>query len=167
MPRLNPYSSNDGLLLGLSVDLACAIGDGFQPGPVMPVVEPGHVVDNNDGACLDAAVIAINGFAVADRGITEAHGLLLGHEEFDVITKTALIAFQGQDVIRLLVDTFKAASFVADVLLGRHDGVTTHSLAAAALRQAVARKVSRYHAHSGDRDRRTAHDCEIDFKSTN
>lgn len=95
-----------GLLLGLSVDLACAIddGDGFQPGPVMPVVEPGHVVDNNDGACLDAAVIAIDGLAVADRGITEADGLLLGHEEFDVITKTALIAFQGQDVIRLLVD---------------------------------------------------------------
>lgn len=95
-----------GLLLSLSVDLACAIddGDGFQPGPVMPVVEPGHVVDNNHGACLDAAVIAINGLAVADRGITEADGLLLGHEEFDVITKTALIAFQGQDVIRLLVD---------------------------------------------------------------
>ena len=54
-----------GLLLGLSVDLACAVdyGDGFQPGPVMPVVEPGHVVDNDDGACLDAAVIAINGLA--------------------------------------------------------------------------------------------------------
>ena len=61
-------------------------------------------MDNNHGACLDAAVIAINGLAVADRGITEADGLLLGHEEFDVITKTALIAFQGQDVIRLLVD---------------------------------------------------------------
>src|SRR5450432_362288 len=70
----------------------------------MPVVEPGHVVDNDDGAGLDATVIAINGLVAADRGITEADGLLLGHEEFDVLAKTALIGFQGQDVIGLLVD---------------------------------------------------------------
>src|SRR5882757_3710374 len=70
----------------------------------MTVVKPGHIVDNNDGACLDAAVIAINGLVAADRCITEAHGLLLGYEEFDVIPKTALIAFQSQDIIRLLVD---------------------------------------------------------------
>src|ERR1700732_1580565 len=55
-------------------------------------------------AARSMIVATINGLAVADRGITEADGLLLGHEEFDVITKTALIAFQGQDVIRLLVD---------------------------------------------------------------
>ena len=53
-------------------------------------------MDNNDGACLDAAVIAINGLAVADRGITEADGLLLGHEEFDVITKPALTQLSHQ-----------------------------------------------------------------------
>jgi hypothetical protein len=57
------------LLFGLSVDLACAFDDGhrLQPWPVMPVVEPGHVVDNDDGTCLDAAVIAINGLVAADR----------------------------------------------------------------------------------------------------
>lgn len=68
----------------------------------------------------------INGLAVADRGITEADGLLLGHEEFDVITKTALIAFQGQDVIRLLVDDLlrdlALASYSVDGDDGTFDG---------------------------------------------
>ena len=45
----------------------------------------------------------------------DADGLLLGHEEFDVITKTALIASQGQDVIRLLVD-----NLLRDLALASH-----------------------------------------------
>jgi hypothetical protein len=34
-------------------------------------------------------------------------------------------------------------------------------------RQAVARKVNRYHAHQRCENRKAAYDCEIDFKSTN
>jgi len=72
-------------------------------------------VDNDDGACFDATVIAINGLVAADRGIAEAHSPLLGHEEFDVLTKTALITFQSQDVIGLLVD-----DLLSDLALAPH-----------------------------------------------
>ena len=70
----------------------------------MPVVEPGHVVDDGDGARFDPAMVAVHGLMAADLGVLEPVGLLLGHEQANVLSQAALIAFQRQNVIRFLVD---------------------------------------------------------------
>ena len=53
---------------------------------------------------IDTAVVAIDGLIAADMGILEAVGLLFGGKELDILAQRALIAFEGEDVIGLLVD---------------------------------------------------------------
>ena len=69
----------------------------------MAFLQPGDVMDDGDGSSLDASVVAIDAFVAADGGVLEIAGFLLGREEFDVIAQRALIALQGQNVVRLLV----------------------------------------------------------------
>jgi len=41
-------------------------------------LQPGDIVDDGGGSGFDAAVIAVNRLVLADRGVFEACGLLLG-----------------------------------------------------------------------------------------
>ena len=68
----------------------------------MTFLEPRDVVDDSCGSGLDAAVVAIDRPILADLGVGETAGLLLGGEEFDVLAQRALVAFQGEDVGRVV-----------------------------------------------------------------
>ena len=81
----------------------------------MAVLEPFDVVDDGCGPGLDAAVVAIDRSILSDFGVGEPVGFLLGGEQFDVIAQSALIAFEGQDVIGFLVD-----HLLRDVALAPH-----------------------------------------------
>ncbi len=59
----------------------------------MAFLEPGHVMDRGVGSGLDAAVVAVDGLMAADFCILEAIGLLFGGEQFDILAKSPLIAF--------------------------------------------------------------------------
>src|SRR5882724_13081074 len=78
--------------------------DAFQAGPIVAVLQPGDVVNDGGGSGLDAAVIAVDCLIAADLGVLEPLGLLLGHEDLDILAERALVALQGQDVIGFLVD---------------------------------------------------------------
>ncbi len=55
--------------------------DSAQPGPVVAFTKPGHIVEDDDIAGLDAPVIAIDRGAAADGCVVETIGLLLGGED--------------------------------------------------------------------------------------
>lgn len=74
-----------------------------EAGPVVAFLQPGDVVDDGGGSGLDAAVVAIDGLSLADGGVGEAAGFLLGHEDFDILAQRSLIALQRQNVIGFLV----------------------------------------------------------------
>src|SRR3954468_8704793 len=104
-------------MLDLAADLAGAFDDddAVQTRPVMALGQPLDVVDHGRGPGLDAAMITIDGLVLAGGRVAEAVGGLLGHEERDIVTQGALIAFQGQDVIGLLVD-----DLAGDIALAAH-----------------------------------------------
>jgi len=66
-------------------------------------------------ATLDAEQFQRDGFVSADLGILEAVGFLLGGENLDVLAKRALIAFEREDVVGLLIQ-----DFLSDVALAAH-----------------------------------------------
>ena len=84
----------------------------------MALLEPGDIVDDSDRPGLDAAVITIDRLVFADSGILEVAGLLLGREEFDILSQRALITLQGQNVVGLLVDDL--VGLVGDLDLSQH-----------------------------------------------
>jgi hypothetical protein len=86
----------------------------------MVVVQPIHIVDDRIGSGLDAAVVGVYGLMLGDLGVLEAVCLLLGREHFDVLAQCALIAFEGEDVIGLLLD-----DLLGDVALAAH-GIDGH-----------------------------------------
>ena len=61
-------------------------------------------MDRGVGSGLDAAVVAVDGLMAADFCILEAIGLLFGGEQFDILAKSPLIAFERQHVIGLFVE---------------------------------------------------------------
>jgi hypothetical protein len=65
---------------------------------------PTYVMDDGGGVGFDAAVIGINCLRPADRRIREVLCPLLGHEQFNVFSQRALIAFQSEHVISLHFD---------------------------------------------------------------
>ena len=76
----------------------------------MAFLQPCNIVDHRVGSGLDAAVIAIDRFVPADRGILEFPGFLLSDENLDILAQGALIALQRENVIGLLLDDFRAMS---------------------------------------------------------
>jgi len=78
-------------------------------------LQPSHIVDHRIGSGLDAAMVAIDGLMSGDLGVLEAVCLLLGGEQLDILAQRALVAFEGEDVIGLLVE-----DFLGDVALAAH-----------------------------------------------
>ena len=73
-------------------------------------LQPFDVVDDGGGSGLDAVVIAVNRPVPTDLGVREALGLLLSHQDLDILTQRSLVAFQRENKIRLLVDDLFARS---------------------------------------------------------
>ena len=78
--------------------------DRFETGPIMAFLQPIDIMEDRVRPGFDTAVVAIDRLIAADMGILEAVGLLLGGKELDILAQRALIAFEGEDVIGLLVD---------------------------------------------------------------
>lgn len=62
-----------GLALGPAASLAGALDhdEAHQAGPKVAFPQPGDVVDDGDGAGLDSAVVAVDGFVPADGSVLE------------------------------------------------------------------------------------------------
>src|SRR5215468_11222879 len=56
---------------------------------------------------LDAPMVAVDRFVSADLRILEAIGLLLCREKLDVLAKSALVAFECENVVGLLGQDFR------------------------------------------------------------
>src|SRR4051794_30730264 len=114
-----------------AADLAEAVDDddALQAGPVGALLQPGDVVDDGGGPGLDAAVIAVDGFVPAAGGLFEAVARLLGHEEFDILAQRALVAFQGEDVIGLLIEDCPGdVTLTADRVNGHDSAFESHQV---------------------------------------
>ena len=117
-----------GLVLDLVVGRSCAWGsanavdhdDCLEAGPVVALLQPADVVEDGGGPGLDAAVVGIDGLALADCAVGEVAGLLLGDEELHVVVQRTLVALQGEHVVGLLVD-----DRLGDVALAAH-GIDGH-----------------------------------------
>src|SRR3972149_6806751 len=72
----------------------------------MTFLQPSHVVERGVSSGFDAAVVAVDRLMSGDFGVLETAGLLLGGENLDVLAQRALIAFERQDVVGLLVQDF-------------------------------------------------------------
>src|SRR5450631_2882237 len=69
----------------------------------MALPQPSDIVDHGGGSRLDAAVIAIDRLMPADCRVFETIGFLFGGEHLYILAQRALVAFQREDVIGLLV----------------------------------------------------------------
>ena len=67
-----------------------------QAGPGMSLLEPGDIVNGSGGSGLDATMIAIDRAMAGHLGIGEVPGLLLSHEQFDILPQGALVAFRAR-----------------------------------------------------------------------
>ena len=72
----------------------------------MAFLQPGYIVDDRIGSGLDAAVVSVDGFMLGNLGVLEAGCFLLGREQRDVLAQRALVAFEGEDILSLLVEDF-------------------------------------------------------------
>ena len=93
-----------GLCLAIGFAFALDHDDRLQAGPLVAVLQPADVVENSDRPGLDAAVVAVDGRVLTDRCILECYRLLLLGEQLDIVAQRALVAFQREDVVGLLVD---------------------------------------------------------------
>ena len=100
------------LLLNLSADFTAAFDyyNGLQARPIVRLLEPFGIVDHRGHFGFDAVAIGIDPSMLTDFAVLEANGLLLGDEELDILTQRALVAFQRENVISLLVDDLCAMS---------------------------------------------------------
>ena len=104
-------------MIDFSADLTAAFDhdDGFHARPAMTILQPSDIVDHRGDSGLNAVVIGIDRSMPADVAVLEANGLLLGDEDFDILPQRALVAFQREDIISLLVD-----DLLRDVALTSH-----------------------------------------------
>src|SRR5450830_801743 len=79
-------------------------------------------MDHCVGSRFDAAVIAVDRLMAADRRILEAIGVLLGGKNLDILAQRALIAFEREDVIGLLVQDRRGDVALTAHRVDRHDG---------------------------------------------
>jgi hypothetical protein len=87
----------------------------LQSRPIMAFVEPRRIMEHRVRSGFDAAMIAVNCLMAADLCIFEAVRRLLGHEGLDVLAQCALIAFEREDVVSLLIHDLHG-----DVALAAH-----------------------------------------------
>jgi hypothetical protein len=75
-------------LLDFFADLPTAFDhdNGFQPWPVVVLLQPFDIVDHCGDPGLDPVVIAIDRPVLADFAVLEADGFLLGAEDLDILT---------------------------------------------------------------------------------
>src|SRR5208337_2011980 len=57
-----------------------------------------------------------------DLGVREARGLLLNHQDLDILTQRSLVAFQRENVIRFLVEDLLRDVTLAPHGIDGHDG---------------------------------------------
>ena len=88
----------------------------------MARLQPGDIVDHGVVSRLDTAVISIDGFVRADRGILVFQGFLFIDEYFDILAQGSLIALQRDNVIGLFLDDFRCDVALAAHCIDRHDG---------------------------------------------
>ena len=100
-----------------AIDLPRTFNDdnAVQPRPFVALTQPFDVLDDGRGAGFDAAVIAVDGLGAADLGIGKPIGFLLCAEQVNIVAQAALVAFQRQHVVGLLVD-----DLLCDVALAAH-----------------------------------------------
>jgi len=89
----------------------------------MALLQPADIVDRRIGSHFNAAVIAVDGLVATDLSILETIGLLLGDEDLDILAQRALIAFEREDVIGLVIN-----DLLGDVALTAH-GIDAHDRA--------------------------------------
>ena len=63
-----------------------------QARPAVPFPQPRPRRGHRVAACLDAAMLAVDGFMAADFRVFERARLLFGDEEFHVVAERSLIA---------------------------------------------------------------------------
>src|SRR6201987_5473500 len=73
------------------------------------------------GSGLDAPMVAVDRFVSADLCILEAVGLLLCGEKLDVLAKSALVAFECENVVGLLGQDFRCDVALAAHSIDSHD----------------------------------------------
>ena len=80
----------------LAVDFAPAFDhdNGVQARPLVARLQPVDVVDHRVVSGLDTAVIGVDGFVRADRGIPVFQGFLFIDEDLDILAQGSLIALQ-------------------------------------------------------------------------
>ena len=61
-------------------------------------------MDHGCRSGLDASVVAVDRLVSADGRVLEVPGVLLGDEDVDVVAQAPLVAFEGENIVRLLVD---------------------------------------------------------------
>ena len=93
----------------LAVDLArlSTTTTAFRPGQMVDRLQPFNIVDHRIVSGLDTAVIRIDRFVRADRGIPVFQGFLLIGENLDILAQGSLIALQRDNVIGLFLDNFR------------------------------------------------------------
>ena len=72
-------------------------------------------MDDGGGSGFDAAVIAVDCGVLADRSVSKVPGFLFRGKHLAILPQRALMAFQRQDVLGLLVD-----NFLCDLTLAAH-----------------------------------------------
>src|SRR5215467_9895164 len=70
---------------------------------------------------LDAPMVAVDRFVSADLRILEAIGLLLCREKLDVLAKSALVAFECENIVGLLGQNFRRDVALAAHRVDSHD----------------------------------------------
>ena len=112
------------LPLDLVADFARALDhdDAFQSRPIVAFLQPSDIMDRGVGSGFDAAVIAVDRLIAADLCILEAVGFLLGGKHLDILAQGALIAFEREDVVGLLLQDFRSNIALASHGIDGHDG---------------------------------------------
>ena len=112
------------LPLDLLADFTLALDhdDASQSRPFVAFLKPSYIMDRRVGSGFDATVIAVHRFMPADLGILEVPGFLFSNKNLDILTQCALIAFEREDVIGLLLQDFRSNIALAPHRIDGHDG---------------------------------------------
>lgn len=75
-------------------------------------------MDRDVGSHFNAAVVAVDRLMPADLDILETVSPLLGNQHPDILAQRALIAFEREDAVGLLIDDFLGdVALIADCAL--------------------------------------------------
>ena len=88
-------------------DLANAVNDddGFEAGPIVAFLQPVDIVERQRWfPAFDAVMIAIDRLVPADPGVLEVAWPFARRRKLDIVAQRALISFECEDIIGLLVN---------------------------------------------------------------